>query len=110
MEVVKKFVFIKKGFCYLVSFHFFLYLCSLKGICGIVKKWCCEPMYGKKDKYKNSMKTFLKYLGAILVLCGVVCLAVYAFVLPSNWLLACAMVLEVVGILSYIIINKHITE
>lgn len=56
------------------------------------------------------MKTFLKYLGAILVLCGVVCLAVYALVLPSNWLLACAMALEVVGILSYIIINKRITE
>lgn len=54
------------------------------------------------------MKTFLKYLGAILVLCGVVCLAVYAFYKQTNGLLVTAMVLEVVGILSYIIINKRL--
>lgn len=54
------------------------------------------------------MNTFLKYLGVILVLCGVVCLAVYAFVEQSNWLLAGAMALEVVGILSYIFINKRV--
>ena len=54
------------------------------------------------------MKTFLKYLGAILVLCGVVCLAVYAFVKQTNVLLAVAVALEVVGILSYIIINKRV--
>lgn len=54
------------------------------------------------------MKTFLKYLGAILVLCGVVCLAIYAFVKQTNVLLVVAMVLEVVGILSYIIINKRV--
>ena len=55
-----------------------------------------------------NMKTFLKYLGAILVLCGVVCLAVYAFAKQTNALLVSAMVLEVVGILSYIIINKRL--
>lgn len=54
------------------------------------------------------MKTFLKYLGAILVLCGVVCLIVYAFCVQENALLVTAMVLEVVGILSYIIINKRV--
>lgn len=54
------------------------------------------------------MKTFLKYLGAILVLCGVVCLAVYAFCKQTNWLLVSAMVLDVAGILSYIIINKRL--
>lgn len=54
------------------------------------------------------MNTFLKYLGAILVLCGVVCLAVYAFAKQTNALLVSAMVLEFVGILSHIIINKHL--
>ena len=54
------------------------------------------------------MKTFLKYLGAILVLCGVVCLVVYAYGVQHNALLATAIALEVVGILSYILINKYI--
>jgi len=54
------------------------------------------------------MKTFLKYLGALLVLCGVVCLAVYYFAAPTNTLLWLSLVLEVVGILSYIIINKRL--
>jgi len=54
------------------------------------------------------MKTFLQYLGALLVLCGVVCLVVYYFAVPSNALLATSLVLEVVGILSYIIINKFV--
>ncbi len=54
------------------------------------------------------MNTFLKYLGAILVLCGVVCLAVYAFGVQENALLATAIALEFVGILSYILINKYV--
>ena len=52
------------------------------------------------------MKTFLKYLGALLVLCGVICLAIYYFAAPTNTLLWLSLVLEFVGILSYIIINK----
>ncbi len=54
------------------------------------------------------MNTFLKYLGAILVICGVICLAVYYFALPANGLLVTALVLEVVGILGHIILNKYI--
>ncbi len=54
------------------------------------------------------MNTFLKYLGAILVLCGVVCLAIYYFAVPANGLLVSALVLEVVGILAHICINKYI--
>ncbi|MBR4460377.1 MAG: hypothetical protein IKS26_02600 [Paludibacteraceae bacterium] len=54
------------------------------------------------------MKTFLKYLGALLVLCGVICLAIYYFAAPTNTLLWLSLVLEFVGILSYIIINKKI--
>ena len=54
------------------------------------------------------MKTFLQYLGILLVLCGVVCLMVYFFSVPSNALLATSLCLEVVGILSYIIINKFV--
>jgi len=54
------------------------------------------------------MKTFLKYLGALLVLCGVICLAIYYFAAPTNTLLWLSLVLELVGILAYIIINKKI--
>jgi len=54
------------------------------------------------------MKTVLQYLGAILVLCGVICLAVYFFAKPVNALLVAAVVLELVGILGYIFINKFV--
>ncbi len=54
------------------------------------------------------MNTFLKYLGAILVCCGVICLAVYYFALPENGLLVAALVLEVAGILGHIILNRYI--
>ncbi|MBQ0035213.1 MAG: hypothetical protein KBS77_07960 [Bacteroidales bacterium] len=54
------------------------------------------------------MKTLLQNLGAILVLCGVCCLAVYFFAVPANTLLVAAVVLELVGILGYILINKFI--
>lgn len=54
------------------------------------------------------MKSLLKNLGIILVLCGVICLVVYYFSTPSNTLLVCSLVLELVGILTYIIVNKFI--
>lgn len=54
------------------------------------------------------MNTFLKYLGPIFVLAGVVCLAVYYFSTPENALLATALGLEVAGILAHIVINKYI--
>lgn len=52
------------------------------------------------------MKTFLQNLGAILLLCGVLCLAVYAIWVPSNTLLAASLVLEVVGLAGYICANR----
>jgi len=52
------------------------------------------------------MNSFLKMLGLILILLGVVCLIVYATCLPSNGLLVASIALEVVGILSYIFLNK----
>ena len=54
------------------------------------------------------MKSLLKYLGVIILLMGVVCLVVYKFAVPENWLLVSSIILEVVGILSYIFINKAI--
>ncbi len=54
------------------------------------------------------MNTLLKYLGALLVLCGVVCLAIYYFAVPTNTLLWLSLVLELVGILAYIFINKTV--
>lgn len=54
------------------------------------------------------MKTFLEYLGVIILLLGVVCLIVYKYSVQDNALLITAMALEFVGILSYIIINKRL--
>ena len=48
----------------------------------------------------------MKYLGVILLLLGVVCLVLYKFVAPENWLLAASMVLELGGIFTYIFVNK----
>ena len=54
------------------------------------------------------MNTLLKNLGAILVLLGVVCLAVYYFGVQVNALLVASMVLKVAGVLSYIFINSRL--
>lgn len=60
--------------------------------------------------YKSShfMKTFLKYSGALLTLAGAACLAVHFFGTATNALLVAGMVLEVVGILGYMLINKFV--
>jgi len=52
------------------------------------------------------MESFKKYLGVCLLILGVLCLVVYKYAMPENWLLICSMVLEVGGILAYIFINK----
>ena len=72
--------------------QFLLYLCS-------------EIREITKNK---DMNTLLKNLGAILVLLGVVCLAVYYFGVQKNFLLVASLVLEVAGILSYIFINRRL--
>ena len=54
------------------------------------------------------MNTLLKNLGAILVLLGVICLAVYYFGVQVNSLLIASMGLEVAGILAYILINRSL--
>lgn len=52
------------------------------------------------------MNAFKKYLGVVLVVLGVLCLVMYKYATPENWLLVSSMVLEVAGILAYIFINK----
>ena len=52
------------------------------------------------------MNNFMKYLGVILLLLGVLCLVIYKFAFQANGLLISSMVLEVGGILAYIFINK----
>ena len=52
------------------------------------------------------MDSLKKYLGVVLLLLGVLCLVIYKYALPQNWLLISALVLEVGGILAYIFINK----
>ncbi len=54
------------------------------------------------------MKAFLKYLGVVLLLIGVVFFVVYQFALQQNWVLVCGLAFEVVGILTYILVNKRI--
>jgi uncharacterized membrane protein YwaF len=54
------------------------------------------------------MKNFLQYVGIIVLLLGVLCLVVYKYAVQDNALLISAMVLQVLGILSFIFINKRI--
>ena len=68
----------------------FLYLCTLF----------------KKQLKNRYMKNLLENLGAILVLLGVICLAVYYFGVQVNALLIASMVLEVAGVLSYVFLSK----
>ena len=51
-------------------------------------------------------ETLKKYAGVILVLLGVLCLVVYYFKPISNILLAASLVLEVLGILAFIFLNR----
>jgi hypothetical protein len=53
------------------------------------------------------MDTLLKNLGAILVLLGVVCLAIYYFGVQVNGLLATALVLQIAGLFVHVILNKR---
>ena len=48
----------------------------------------------------------MKYLGVILLLLGVLCLVIYKFASPENWLLVASMVLELGGSFTYIFVNK----
>lgn len=55
------------------------------------------------------MKNFLKdYAGIILVLIGVICLVVYFFASISNVLLAVGLILEIIGILAFLLLNRII--
>ena len=56
------------------------------------------------------MENFLKNLGVIILLLGVVCLLVYKFALQENWLLVASIVLEIGGILTYNFVNKAIRQ
>ncbi len=54
------------------------------------------------------MKTFLKYLGLIILLLGVICFICYQYALQQNYMLLLGIVLEVVGIVVFVITNKYI--
>ena len=77
-----------------------------------MSKFFCT-FVGNLDFYANflnlsDMNSLLKNLGLIIFLCGVICLCIYFFGVPSNSLLVASLVLEFVGILAYIIINKRL--
>ena len=63
------------------------------------KKWILKII--------NDMDTLLKNLGAILVLLGVICLAIYYFGVQENALLVVSMVLEVAGLFAHVLLNKR---
>ena len=54
------------------------------------------------------MENLLKNLGAILVLLGVVCLAVYYFGVQVNGLLVAALTFQVAGLFAHVILNKRV--
>lgn len=55
------------------------------------------------------MKTFLKYLGPIILLIGTILLTVYYFTKPAeNVLLVVTAALMVVGLITHIVINRFI--
>lgn len=57
------------------------------------------------------MKSFLKYVGIIVVILGAILIVVPAFMnATSNATLGTAGVLMVVGIIAHIFLNKYITE
>ena len=52
----------------------------------------------------------MKDLGIILILLGVICLIVYSAAMPQNWLLVCALVLEFIGLVAYVLLNRFANE
>ena len=56
------------------------------------------------------METFLKNLGIIILLLGVLCLVIYKFAFQENWLLIFSLALEIAGILTYIFVNKALRD
>lgn len=64
--------------------------------------------YQDNNKIIIDMNNLLKNLGAILVLLGVVCLAIYYFGVQVNALLVISMVLEVSGLFAHVLINKRL--
>ena len=71
------------------------------------KQYLCSVFEKMDTKIINDMDTLLKNLGAILVLLGVICLAIYYFGVQENALLVVSMVLEVAGLFAHVLLNKR---
>ena len=56
------------------------------------------------------MKELVKYLGAIIILVGVVLLAIYKFGMPSNYLLGGAAFAMVIGMFIHILVNRKLKD
>ena len=56
------------------------------------------------------MKAFLRFLGIIILLLGVAGLVVYKFAMPENALLIASVALEIVGIVTYIVLNRVLRQ
>ena len=55
---------------------------------------------------KKNALLFAYMQNFFLLLLGVLCLVIYKFASPENWLLVASMVLELGGIFTYIFVNK----
>lgn len=77
----------------------FAYFKKKQYLCSVFEKWILKII--------NDMDTLLKNLGAILVLLGVICLAIYYFGVQENALLVVSMVLEVAGLFAHVFLNKR---
>lgn len=67
-----------------------------------------QNSYGhiKNTNMNTYLNTFLKNLGVLIVLAGVICLVVYFLGQQKNILLAIGLGVQALGIVTYVVINK----
>ena len=70
--------------------------------------YLCNVFHKQVLKSYRDMNNLLKNIGLVLVLLGVACLVVYETSVQTNILLVVALVLEVIGILAYIVLNRSL--
>ena len=100
--------------CYLLSFHLMCFISAIFCVKNNINLYNNKKSATFAALLKNetlnidiNMDTLLKNLGAILVLLGVVCLAIYFFGVQVNGLLVAALVLQVGGLFAHVILNKR---
>ena len=67
-----------------------------------------QNSYGhiKNTNMNTYLNTFLKNLGVLIVLAGVICLVVYFLGQQKNILLSIGLGVQALGIVTYVVVNK----